>query len=74
MRPGGHQHPANQRRHDQRTRSELLADRVTAAFGSWTFIIAQTMIVVLWIGLNLLALRDGDRTAAAAVSGAADAA
>jgi uncharacterized membrane protein len=56
MRSGGHQHPANQRRHDQRTRSELLADRVTAVFGSWTFIIVQTMIVVLWIGLNLLAL------------------
>jgi uncharacterized membrane protein len=56
MRSGGHQHPANQRRHDQRTRSEILADRVTAVFGSWTFIIVQTMIVVLWIGLNLLAL------------------
>jgi hypothetical protein len=56
MRPGGHRHPANQRRHDQRTRSEVLADRVTAVFGSWTFIIVQTMIVVLWIGLNLLAL------------------
>jgi uncharacterized membrane protein len=28
---------------------------VTAVFGSWTFI-AQTMIVVLRIGLNLLAL------------------
>jgi uncharacterized membrane protein len=34
----------------------MLADRVTAVFGSWTFIIVQTMIVVLWIGLNLLAL------------------
>jgi uncharacterized membrane protein len=56
MRPGGHRHPANQRRHDQRTRSEVLADRVTAVFGSWAFIIVQTMIVVLWIGLNLLAL------------------
>ena len=56
MRPGGHRHPANQRRHDQRTRSEVLADRVTAVFGSWIFIIVQTMIVVLWIGLNLLAL------------------
>jgi uncharacterized membrane protein len=42
------------RRHDHCTRSEILADRVTAVFGSWTFIIVQTMIVVLWIGLNLL--------------------
>jgi uncharacterized membrane protein len=55
MRSGGYQHPANQRRHDHRTRSEILADQVTAVFGSWAFIIVQTMIVVLWIGLNLLA-------------------
>jgi uncharacterized membrane protein len=41
--------------HDHRTRSEILADRVTAVFGSWAFIFVQTMIVVLWIGLNLLA-------------------
>jgi uncharacterized membrane protein len=51
---GGHQHPANRRRHDARTRSEQLADRVTAVFGSWRFIIVQTMIVALWIALNLL--------------------
>jgi uncharacterized membrane protein len=56
MRSGGYLHPANQRRHDERTRSEQLADRVTAVFGSWKFIIVQTMIVLLWIGLNLLAV------------------
>jgi uncharacterized membrane protein len=56
MNSGGHQHPANQRRHDHRTRGERLADRVTAVFGSWTFIIVQTVIVVLWIGVNLLAV------------------
>jgi uncharacterized membrane protein len=55
MRSGGHRHPANKRRHDERTRSEQLADRVTAVFGSWKFIIVQTMIVVAWIGLNLFA-------------------
>jgi uncharacterized membrane protein len=55
MRTGGHLHPANKRRHDEQTRSEQLADRVTAVFGSWKFIIVQTMIVVLWIGLNLFA-------------------
>ncbi len=55
MRSGRHLHPANKRRHDERTRSEQLADRVTAVFGSWKFIIAQTMIVMVWIGLNLFA-------------------
>ncbi len=55
MSSGGHLHPANKRRHQERTRSEELADQVTAVFGSWKFIIVQTMIVVLWISLNLFA-------------------
>ncbi len=55
MSTGGHLHPANKRRHDDRTRSERLADRVTAVFGSWKFIVVQTMIVMVWIGLNLIA-------------------
>ncbi len=50
--------PASQHRHDQRTSSERLADRVTAVFGSWRFIIIQTVIVCAWIGLNLLAVSD----------------
>ena len=53
---GGHLHPVNRRRHDERTASERLADRVTSVFGSWKFIIVQTMIVMLWIALNLLAV------------------
>jgi uncharacterized membrane protein len=55
MSADGHLHPANKRRHDERTRSEQLADRVTAVFGSWKFIIVQTMIVMVWIALNLIA-------------------
>lgn len=54
--PGSHEHPAIQRHRDHRTKSERLADRVTAVFGSWRFIIAQTVIVMAWIGLNLVAL------------------
>lgn len=52
--------PAHQvphaRQQDGRTRSERLADKVTSVFGSWKFIIIQTMIVCLWISLNLLAV------------------
>lgn len=33
-----------------------LADWVASWMGSWTFIIGQTVIVVLWIGLNIMAL------------------
>jgi uncharacterized membrane protein len=50
-----HRHPANQRRHDRRTRSEQLADQVTGVFGSWRFIIVQTVAVLTWIGFNLIA-------------------
>lgn len=53
-RPRTHLHPANQRRYEQRTRGERLADSVTAVFGSWRFIIVQTLIVAAWIALNLL--------------------
>jgi uncharacterized membrane protein len=38
-----------------RTRGERIADWIASSVGSWTFIIAQTIILTLWIGLNLLA-------------------
>ena len=34
---------------------ERLADRVAAVMGSWRFIIAQTIIVALWVAVNLIA-------------------
>lgn len=51
-----HLHPADQRRHDPRSRGERLADTVTGLFGSWRFIIIQTVIVAAWICANLLAV------------------
>ncbi|MGD0040992.1 MAG: DUF1003 domain-containing protein [Isosphaeraceae bacterium] len=38
-----------------RSRGERVADRIAAWVGSWTFIIAQTFILVLWIILNWIA-------------------
>ena len=38
-----------------RSRGERVADRIAAWVGSWTFIIAQTFLLVLWIILNLIA-------------------
>ena len=40
---------------DVRTRGERIADWIASCVGSWPFIIAQTIILTLWIGLNLLA-------------------
>ncbi len=36
-----------------------MADRVSASFGSWAFIVAQSVIVLVWIGLNLVARGSG---------------
>src|SRR6187549_3960198 len=48
-------HPAN-RHLDRRRRGERIADRVTGVFGSWRFIVVQTVIVTAWIALNLIAV------------------
>lgn len=52
-----HRHPANQARHDDRTRAQRAADSAVAILGSGQFIVWQTIVVAAWIGLNLLALR-----------------
>jgi hypothetical protein len=36
-----YRHPANKRRYEQRTTGERMADRLSASFGSWSFILAQ---------------------------------
>ncbi|VVJ21805.1 PROBABLE MEMBRANE PROTEIN [Amycolatopsis camponoti] len=51
--------PANRHRYEHRTAGARIADRVTASFGSWPFIVGQSVIVLLWIGLNLVAWAGG---------------
>ncbi len=34
---------------------DRLADKITAILGSWSFIVVQTIILLLWMGLNLFA-------------------
>jgi uncharacterized membrane protein len=36
------------------TFGQLLADRVTLTIGSWTFIIAQSVLILIWIILNVV--------------------
>jgi uncharacterized membrane protein len=50
----GHRHrsPANRVRHDDQPLPARIADRVTAVFGSWPFILIQTVLIILWIGYN----------------------
>ncbi len=51
-RPRRHRAPANQVRHDDLPLSARVADRVTAVFGSWAFIMTQSVLIVLWLGYN----------------------
>ena len=46
----------NQAHHDQATTGERLADAIAAGIGSWTFLIVQTILVLLWVALNLVGL------------------
>ena len=49
-----HKHPVNQLHHDEATFGELLADRISAGIGSWTFLIVQTAAVIIWLVGNLI--------------------
>jgi uncharacterized membrane protein len=51
-RPATHRAPANQVRHDDQPWSARVADNVTAVFGSWTFILVQSLLIVVWLGYN----------------------
>ena len=51
-RPPHHRSPANQFRHDDPSLSARIADKVTAVFGSWGFIITQSVLIVLWLSFN----------------------
>lgn len=48
-----HRHPVNRQLLDEAPVGARVADRVTAFLGSWRFIVLQTVIVVLWIAVNL---------------------
>jgi len=49
-------HPVNVVHHDEATPGERLADRLAATIGSWRFLIIQTAIVAVWVGLNLIGI------------------
>jgi uncharacterized membrane protein len=40
---------------DQRTFGERVADRFAAVIGSWTFIITQTVLLMVWMAVNVVA-------------------
>ena len=54
LNPEDHKHPVNVLHHDEATFGEMLADKISAGIGSWTFLIIQTVAVLVWIIGNLI--------------------
>ena len=47
-----HKHPVNKAHYEEATRGERVADHVSAFIGSWPFIIAQTILLLIWVYIN----------------------
>lgn len=45
-------HPVNVEIYDKRTIGDKAADATTNKFGSWGYIIGQTIVVIFWIVIN----------------------
>jgi uncharacterized membrane protein len=54
-----HRHPPvkniNKLQEEDFTRGQLIADKLAAVMGSWSFIIVQSVILMFWITLNVIA-------------------
>jgi Predicted membrane protein len=46
----------NVKLHDQRTVGQKAADEFTNAFGTWTYIIIQTVVIIIWMAINAVGL------------------
>lgn len=51
-----HKHPVNRLIHDEATFGERVADKAAAGIGSWPFLIVQSILIVIWVSLNVAAL------------------
>jgi uncharacterized membrane protein len=54
-----HKHPVNLLFHDEATTGERVADKVSSGIGSWWFLIAQSVLIVIWVALNAWILTHG---------------
>jgi uncharacterized membrane protein len=51
-----HLHPVNKAHFDQASRGDRVADELSAAMGSWPFIIVQSCLMVVWVYFNVWGL------------------
>lgn len=52
--PRSHKHPVNQAHFDDRDFGERIADHLAAGMGSWTFLIIQTIFMIVWVSINVV--------------------
>lgn len=52
LRVEDHKHPVNVLHHDEASFGEKLADKISSGIGSWTFLVVQTVAVIIWIAGN----------------------
>ena len=48
-----YRHPVNQQMFEQAPLGARIADHVTEFMGSWKFIVIQTVIVMIWLSINI---------------------
>ncbi len=49
-----HKHPVNRLIHDEATLGERVADKASTTIGSWAFLIVQSILIVIWVTLNVI--------------------
>jgi uncharacterized membrane protein len=54
--PVTYRHPVNQKMYGEPPTGARIADVVTSFMGSWRFLILQTIVVIIWIGGNIVLL------------------
>lgn len=47
-------HPVNIKMHEGRSFGERASDNFTQAFGTWTYILIQTVIIIFWMAANVV--------------------
>jgi uncharacterized membrane protein len=55
-----YRHPVNKELYDKAPLGARVADFVTTFIGSWKFLVIQTIIVIIWIGGNIVLLFNFD--------------
>jgi uncharacterized membrane protein len=51
-----YRHPVNKQLYEEAPLGARIADMVTTFMGSWKFLVIQTVIVIIWIGGNIVLL------------------